>query len=206
MEIPIKMPGNEKPLTTIIEGRWFSVEKSDRPTLELTRTQKRRIQRQHCTFLKNRDDTQVPPETKSRSTSSGRTNNMSTTRTDEDKISRKTLCPSCFILVNQLEPSQIQGESEPIPVEGQEDWTEEYEEEQLDYEPSTDDQIRLPETGEQEDWTEEYREGQMEYDGELDEETKAFENDLILTRLIVTNFAGGITKTHGILDVDVTVG
>ncbi|CAL8167779.1 unnamed protein product [Prunus armeniaca] len=32
------------------------------------------------------------------------------------------------------------------------------------------------------------------------------ERDLIPTRLTVTNFAGGITKTHGILDVDVIVG
>ncbi|CAL2248040.1 unnamed protein product [Prunus armeniaca] len=32
------------------------------------------------------------------------------------------------------------------------------------------------------------------------------EKDLISTRLTVTNFAGGITKTHGILDVDVIVG
>ncbi|CAL8152232.1 unnamed protein product [Prunus armeniaca] len=32
------------------------------------------------------------------------------------------------------------------------------------------------------------------------------EKDLIPTRLMVTNFAGGITKTHGILDVDVIVG
>ncbi|CAL2246974.1 unnamed protein product [Prunus armeniaca] len=32
------------------------------------------------------------------------------------------------------------------------------------------------------------------------------ENDLIPTRLTVTNFAGGITKTHGILDVDVIIG
>ncbi|CAL8152342.1 unnamed protein product [Prunus armeniaca] len=32
------------------------------------------------------------------------------------------------------------------------------------------------------------------------------EKDLILTCLIVTNFAGGITKTHEILDVDVIVG
>ncbi|CAL2256888.1 unnamed protein product [Prunus armeniaca] len=35
-EIPIKMPGNEKPLATIIEGKWYSVGKSGRPTLELT--------------------------------------------------------------------------------------------------------------------------------------------------------------------------
>ncbi|CAL2270386.1 unnamed protein product [Prunus armeniaca] len=32
------------------------------------------------------------------------------------------------------------------------------------------------------------------------------EKDLIPTRLTVTNFAGGINKTHGILDVDVIVG
>ncbi|VVA34904.1 PREDICTED: LOC109949659 [Prunus dulcis] len=56
-EIPIKMPKNDKPLATIIEGRWYSVGKSSKPTLELTRTQKRKIHRQHCTFLKNRDKT-----------------------------------------------------------------------------------------------------------------------------------------------------
>ncbi|CAL2247347.1 unnamed protein product [Prunus armeniaca] len=76
--------------------------------------------------------------------------------------------------VNQLEPSQSQDQSGPIPVEGQEDWTKEYEEEQLDYEPSANDQTRLLKTSEQEDWIEEYGEEQMEYDGELDEETKAF--------------------------------
>ncbi|CAL9024630.1 unnamed protein product [Prunus brigantina] len=32
------------------------------------------------------------------------------------------------------------------------------------------------------------------------------EKDLISTRLTVTNFAGGITKSHGILDMDVIVG
>ncbi|CAL9007801.1 unnamed protein product [Prunus brigantina] len=62
-EIPIKMPENEKPLATIIEGRWYSVGKSDRTTPELTRTLKRIVQRQYCTFLKNRDDTRVLPET-----------------------------------------------------------------------------------------------------------------------------------------------
>ncbi|CAL2247113.1 unnamed protein product [Prunus armeniaca] len=80
--------------------------------------------------------------------------------------------------INQLETSHVQGESEPIPVEGQEDWAEEYEEEQLDYKPSADDQTGLLETGEQEDWTEEYGEEQMEYDVELDEETEAFGAEL----------------------------
>ncbi|CAL2255416.1 unnamed protein product [Prunus armeniaca] len=65
-EIPIRVPGNDdKPLATIIEGRWYYVGKSGRPTLQLTRTQKRRVKRQYCTFLKNRDDTQVLPETSS---------------------------------------------------------------------------------------------------------------------------------------------
>ncbi|CAL9020587.1 unnamed protein product [Prunus brigantina] len=79
---------------------------------------------------------------------------------------------------NQLEPSQSEGQSGPIPVEGQEDWTEKYEEEQLDYEPFADNQIGLLETGEQEDWTDEYGEEQMEYDGELDEEIEAFSAEL----------------------------
>ncbi|CAL2255972.1 unnamed protein product [Prunus armeniaca] len=52
-EIPIKIPGNEKPLATIIEDRWYFVGKSGRPTLKLTRTQKMRVQKQYCTFLKN---------------------------------------------------------------------------------------------------------------------------------------------------------
>ncbi|CAL2262771.1 unnamed protein product [Prunus armeniaca] len=64
-EIPIKMLENGKPLANIIEGRWYSVGKSGRLTLELTRTQKRRVQRQYCTFHKNKDATQVLPETSS---------------------------------------------------------------------------------------------------------------------------------------------
>ena len=61
-EIPVKTPGNERPLATIIEGRWYSVGRSGRPTLELTRTQKRRIQSQYCTYLKSQDNTQVRPQ------------------------------------------------------------------------------------------------------------------------------------------------
>ncbi|CAL2239130.1 unnamed protein product [Prunus armeniaca] len=139
-EIPIKMLGNDKPFATIIKGRWYSVGKSGRPTLELTRTQKNRVQRQYCTFLKNKDNTQVPSKPAIHPTS-----------------------PS----INQLEPSLSQSQSVPTPVEGQEGWIKEYEEEQLDYEPSADDQTGLLKIGEQEDWTE-----QMEYDGELDEETE----------------------------------
>ncbi|CAL2256437.1 unnamed protein product [Prunus armeniaca] len=52
---------------------------------------------------------------------------------------------------NQLETPQPQGKSDLIPVEGQEDWTKEYEEEQLDYEPSADDQNALLGAGEQGD-------------------------------------------------------
>ncbi|CAL9020229.1 unnamed protein product [Prunus brigantina] len=55
-EISIKMLGDDKPLATIIEGRWYAVGKSGRPTMELTITQKRRIQRQYCTFLTKGED------------------------------------------------------------------------------------------------------------------------------------------------------
>ncbi|CAL8992806.1 unnamed protein product, partial [Prunus brigantina] len=134
-EIPIKMPGNDKPLATIIEGRWYSVGKSDRPTLELTRTQKRRVQRQYCTFLKNKDDTQVLPET----SSARRGKNLEvapqaeqTTCQPQELTKAESPCrPSIHPAsssVNQVEPSQSQGESRPIEIEGQEDWTEEYEE------------------------------------------------------------------------------
>ncbi|CAL8174731.1 unnamed protein product [Prunus armeniaca] len=99
-EILVKIPRNDKPLATIIEGKWYYVGKSGRPTLKLTRTHKRRVHRQYCTFLKNKNNTQV---------------------------------------LLELEPSQSQAQSGPILAEGQEDWIEEYEEEQLDYEPSADD-------------------------------------------------------------------
>ncbi|CAL9019579.1 unnamed protein product, partial [Prunus brigantina] len=78
----------------------------------------------------------------------------------------------------QPEAPQVEGEPEPAPSEKLEDWTEEYEEEQLDYEPYADDQNALPGVEGQEDWTEEYGEEQMEYDGELDTETEAFGAEL----------------------------
>ncbi|CAL9000946.1 unnamed protein product [Prunus brigantina] len=171
---------NDKPLATIIEGRWYSVGKSAKPTLELTRTQKRRVQSQYCTFLKNRDNTHVLPETSS--TRKGKDpevdtqTEQTTCQLEEMTKTGSPIKPSIHFassLVNQPEPSQSEGQSEPISAEEQEDWIEEYEE-RLDYEPSTDIQIGLLETGEQEDWTEDYGEQQMEYDGELDEETEAF--------------------------------
>ncbi|CAL2229694.1 unnamed protein product [Prunus armeniaca] len=64
-EISIKIPGNEKPLAAIIECKWYSVGKNGRPTIELTRTQKRRVQRQYCTFLNNKSNAQMLPETNS---------------------------------------------------------------------------------------------------------------------------------------------
>ncbi|CAL8175037.1 unnamed protein product [Prunus armeniaca] len=211
---------------------------------------------QYCTFLMNRNDTQALPET---SSARRRKNPEVATRAEQTTHQPQELMktespgkPSIHLAsssVNQLLPSQTQGEYEPIPVEGQEDWTEEYEEKQSDYEPSADDQIGLLETGEQEDWTEEYGEEQMEYDGELDEEIEPFgaelecllQEDLGINMIFilpeefkavdgqgstlegdvlsqetsqvadsntfdVTNFAGGATKTHGTLDVDVIVG
>ncbi|CAL8117180.1 unnamed protein product [Prunus armeniaca] len=55
----IKIPKNYRPLATIMEGGWYFVGKNGRPTLELTKTKRRRIQRQYYTFLKNEDNTQV---------------------------------------------------------------------------------------------------------------------------------------------------
>ncbi|CAL2240328.1 unnamed protein product [Prunus armeniaca] len=46
----------EQRLATITEGRWYAVGKSGRPTVELTRTQKTRVQRQYCIFPKNKSD------------------------------------------------------------------------------------------------------------------------------------------------------
>ncbi|CAL8152695.1 unnamed protein product [Prunus armeniaca] len=155
-EIPVKMPGNDKHLATIIEGR---------PTFELTRTQKRRVQRQYCTFLKNKDNTQVLPEVSSaRKGKNLEADSQAKQTTYQPEELTKTEVPSkptihpTSPLINQLEPSQSQGQSGLILVEGQEGWIEEYEEEQLDYEPSADDQTGLPEIGEQEDWTKEYGE------------------------------------------------
>ncbi|CAL2229236.1 unnamed protein product [Prunus armeniaca] len=137
-EILIKMPGNDKHLATIIEGKWYSVGKSGRPTLELTRTQKMRVQRQYCTFLKTRDDTQVLPET----SSARRAKNpeaapqaKQTTCQPQELTKIESPIHLASSSVNQLEPSQSRDEFEPILVREQEDWTEEYEEEQLDYEP-----------------------------------------------------------------------
>ncbi|CAL2239196.1 unnamed protein product [Prunus armeniaca] len=137
-EIPIKMSGNEKPLATIIEGRWYYAGKSGRPTLELTRTQKMRVQRQYYTFLKNQGDIQGLLET----SSARKGKNLEVL----SQIERTTCQPQKL-----LEPSQAQGEFKPIPVEEQKDWTEEYEKEQLDYEPSANDQNGLLETRKQGD-------------------------------------------------------
>ncbi|CAL8163075.1 unnamed protein product [Prunus armeniaca] len=153
-EISNKMPGNEKPLAAIIEGRWYAVGKSGRPTMELTRTQKRRVQRQYCMFLKNKSDAQAPPET----TSGRKGKDLEILSQAEQVIQPQKMLevgspvkPSIHLASssdNQFKPSQIQGESEPIPIEGPEDWTEGNEEEQLDYEPSVDDQNALLEIGE----------------------------------------------------------
>ncbi|CAL8084284.1 unnamed protein product [Prunus armeniaca] len=154
-EIPIKMPGNEKPLPATIEGRWYSVRKSGRPTLELTRTQKRRVQRQYCTFLKNKSDAQVFPETSSaRKGKNPEVFPRAEQTSQPQKLVKAESSGKPFIhptssSVNQLKPSQAQ-----------------------------DDQNGLLKAEEQEDWTEEYREEQMEYDGELDEETEAFGAEL----------------------------
>ncbi|CAL2230264.1 unnamed protein product [Prunus armeniaca] len=106
------MPGNDKPLATIIEGKLYYVGKSGRLTLELTRTQKRRVQRQYCTFLKNNNDTQVLPETSSaRKGKNPEVDPQAEQTTCQPEELTKTESPSkpsthpASSLVNQLEPS-----------------------------------------------------------------------------------------------------
>ncbi|CAL2246872.1 unnamed protein product [Prunus armeniaca] len=171
------MPGNEKPLAAIIEGRWYSIEKNDRPTMELTRTQKRTVQRQYCTFLNNKSNAQMLPETNS-ARKGKKPEMISQTEQAISQPQKKTSIHPASTSGNLLKTPQPEGKSDPIPVKGQEDWTEEYEEEQLDYEPSADDQDALLEIGEQGEWTEEYGEEQMDYGRELDAETKAFAAEL----------------------------
>ncbi|CAL2236859.1 unnamed protein product [Prunus armeniaca] len=127
-EIPINMPINEKTLATIIEGRWYSVGKVVLPKTSSARTGK---------------NPEVAPQAE-------QTLRQPQELMKTDSLVRPSIHPP-LPSVNQLKPPQVQVESKPILVEGQEDWTEEYEEEQLDYEPSADDQIGLLETGEQED-------------------------------------------------------
>ncbi|CAL2240409.1 unnamed protein product [Prunus armeniaca] len=114
--------------------------------MELTRTQKRRVQRQYCTFLNNKSNAYILPETNS--TSKGKELEMlpqteqaisQPQKMMKAESSGKPSIHPASTSRNQLKTPQPQGKSDPIPVEGQEDWTEEYEEEQLDYEPSIDD-------------------------------------------------------------------
>ncbi|CAL8105374.1 unnamed protein product [Prunus armeniaca] len=140
--------------------------------MELTKTQKRRVQRQYCMFLNNKRDARVLPGTDS--AKKGK-------RPEPQKLLRAESPGKPFIhhassSDNLLKPPQ--GKSEAIPAEGQEDWIEEDEDEQLDYEPSADDQNALLEAREQGDWTKEYGEEQMEYDGERDAKTEAFGAEL----------------------------
>ncbi|BFG30042.1 hypothetical protein CerSpe_163160 [Prunus speciosa] len=154
-EIPIRMPGNDKPLATIIKGRWYSVGKSGRPTLELTRTQKRRVQRQYSTFLRNRKDAQVSTEPNS---AKRRENPEAIPQAEQtghkcqkliktESSGKPSIC-SISSPVDQSELPQVQTGAETVPEEDQQGWTEENEEEQLDYEPSTEDQTGFLETGE----------------------------------------------------------
>ncbi|CAL2238065.1 unnamed protein product [Prunus armeniaca] len=123
-EISIKMPGNEKPLAAIIEGRWYAVGKSGRPTMELTRTQKMRVQRQYCIFLKNKSDAHAPPET-----TSGRKGKDPKIPSQAEQVIQpqkmlkagSPVKPSIHLASssdNQFKPPQIQGEYESIPMKG----------------------------------------------------------------------------------------
>ncbi|CAL8117903.1 unnamed protein product [Prunus armeniaca] len=168
-EISIKMPGSEKPLAAIIEGRWCSVEKNGKPTMELTRTQRRRVLPETNSAKKGKEP-EVLPQTEQAISHPQ--------RLTKAESSRKPSIHPTSTSGNLLKTPQPEEKTDPIPEEGQEDWTEEYEEEQLDYEPSADDQNVLLGMEEQGEWTEEYGGEQMDYDEGLDAETEAFGAEL----------------------------
>ncbi|CAL8087288.1 unnamed protein product [Prunus armeniaca] len=141
------MPRNEKPLATIIEGRWYSVGKSGRPTLELTRTQKRRRP--------------ALPE-------KGRIRKYFPRRNEQPASHKKCYKQNLqTYLLSILPHPQSISLNHPNLFQLKDKKTR-----------LKNDQNGLLETGEQEDWTEEYGEEQMEYDVELDEETEAFGAEL----------------------------
>ncbi|CAL9018544.1 unnamed protein product, partial [Prunus brigantina] len=153
--------------------------------MELTRTQKRRVQRQYCPFLNNKSIAQILPETNSarKGKEPERPPQAEQAIFHSQKVLKEKSPDKPYVHLTsssdkQLEALQVQGEPEPVPAKEQEHWIEENEEEQLDYEPSADDQNALLGVEGQEDWTEEFGEEQMEYDGELDAETEAFGAEL----------------------------
>ncbi|CAL2260310.1 unnamed protein product [Prunus armeniaca] len=165
-ETSIKVPGSDKPLAAIIDGRWYSVGRNGRPTMELTRTQRRRVQKQYCTFLNDEKNAQTEQAI------------SQLQKLTKAESSEKPSIHPASASRGLLETPQLEERTDPVPGEGQEDWVEEDEEEQLDYEPSTDDQNTLLGTEELGEWTEEYDGEQMDYDGELDAETEAFGAEL----------------------------
>ncbi|CAL8119939.1 unnamed protein product [Prunus armeniaca] len=119
-EISVKMFENEKPLAAIIEGMWYSVGKNGRPTMKLTRTQKRRILPETNSTSKGKEPEMLPQTEQAIS--------QPQKPMKAESLGKPSIHPSS-ISGNQLKTPQPQGKSDPIPVEGQEDWTEEYEEE-----------------------------------------------------------------------------
>ncbi|CAL2238116.1 unnamed protein product [Prunus armeniaca] len=175
-EISIKVPGSDKSLAAIIEGRWYSVGKNGKPTMELTRTQRKRVQRQYCTFLNNEKNAQVLLEANSAKkgkepevlpqTEQAISQPQKLTKAESSK--KPSIHPASTS-EDLLKTPQPEEKTDPIPGEGQEDWAEE---------PATDDQNALLGTEELGEWTEEYDGQQMDYDGELDAETEAFGAEL----------------------------
>ncbi|CAL9019044.1 unnamed protein product [Prunus brigantina] len=226
-EISIKMPGIEKPLAAIIEGRWYFVGKNGRPSMELTRTQKRRVQRQYCTFLNNKNDQnallrmeydgELDAETEAfgdlginmvfiLSEKFWATEGQESTR-EGDVFSQESF--ECRLAEAEGTPEQHAGNSRIERIANK------LAAEQLCFSKPTKEManhlrplfittnfggVPIP---------------KIKVDGgaainllphRMLSKMGRTERDLIPTRLTVTNFAGGITKIHGILDVDVIVG
>ncbi|CAL9012727.1 unnamed protein product [Prunus brigantina] len=227
-EISIKVPGDDKPLATIIEGRWYSVGKSGRPTMELTRTQKRRVQRQYCIFLNDKNITPILPETKAEAFGAEL----------EGLLQGDLGINMVFILSEKFWAT----EGQESTLEGDVFSQESFECRLAEAEETSEQQIDSPKAGrtanktptEQLCFSKPTKEmanhlrplfitanfggvpiPKVMVDGgaainllphRMLSKMGRTEKDLIPTRLTVTNFAGGITKTHGILDVDVIVG
>ncbi|CAL2240397.1 unnamed protein product [Prunus armeniaca] len=162
---------NQRPKATISAGVVLGIK--CKPTLELTRTQKMRVQRQYCTFLKNKDDTQMEydgelDEETEAFGAEGQENTLEGDMFSQESFEHRRVCFSkpTKELANHLRPLFIIANFGGIPIP------------------------------------------KVMVDGgaainllphKLLSKMGRTEKDLIPTRLIVTNFVGGITKTHGIL-------
>ncbi|CAL9011747.1 unnamed protein product [Prunus brigantina] len=205
--------------------------KKCRPPLELTRTQKKIIRRQYCTFLKNRDDTQMEYDGELDEETEAFGAELESLLQGDLGINMVFILPEKFRAAKGQE-STLEGDV--FSQESFECRLAEAEEAPKQQTPTTKiGRTAMKLATEQLCFSKPTKEmanhlrplfitanfrgvpiPKVMVDGgaainllphRLLNKMGRTENDLIPTRLTVTNFAGGITKTHGILDVDVIV-